>query len=163
MLSIIVATGLGGEIGLNNKLLWHLKNDMINFKTLTMNHTIIMGRKTYLSLPRRLPNRKHIVLSRQYGSCNDKEIILTKNVNELIDKYQNSDEEVFIIGGEQIYKRFLPYVDKIYLTKVHERFPEADAFFNFDLKLFECIKLDVYKQDENNEYDFVIYELKRIK
>lgn len=98
MISMIFAVGENYELGYNNELLWHLKNDLINFKKLTLNKTIIMGRKTFESLGRLLPNRKHIVISNNY-KIDLEDIKITNDVKEIINRYENSEEEVFIIGG----------------------------------------------------------------
>lgn len=128
MLSIIVAVAENNVIGKDNKLIWHLPEDLKRFKKLTTGHTIIMGRKTFESLGRVLPNRKHVIL------CNDMELnIEDENVEVLEDismlkQYIDSTEENFIIGGATIYKLLLPYANKIYLTLIHEKF-EGDVFF----------------------------------
>ena len=117
MLSIIVAVANNNVIGKDNKLIWHLPEDLKRFKALTTGHTIIMGRKTFESLGRVLPNRKHIVL------CNDVNLnIENENVEVLSDismleKYINSAEENFVIGGATIYKLLLPKASKLYITK----------------------------------------------
>ena len=108
MISMVFAVGENYELGCNNKLLWHLKNDLINFKKLTLNKTIIMGRKTFESLGRLLPNRKHIVISNNYKTDLE-DIEITNDVKEIINRYENSEEEVFIIGGASIYKLFEEY------------------------------------------------------
>ena len=106
MFSIIVAIGKNREIGKKNKLLWHIPEDLKNFKKITTGKTVIMGRKTFESIGRLLPNRKNIVLSKN----GDKELVKEKgieiyqNLEDLISHYKNSQEEIFIIGGEQIYK-----------------------------------------------------------
>ena len=116
MLSIIVAVAKNNVIGKDNKLIWHLPEDLRRFKRLTTNHNIIMGRKTFESLGRVLPNRKHIVL------CNDAELnVNDENVNIIddvskLDEYINSNEENFVIGGASIYKLLLPKTEKLYIT-----------------------------------------------
>ena len=119
MLSTIVAIANNNVIGKDNKLIWHLPEDLKRFKQITTGKNIIMGRKTFESLGRVLPNRKHIIL------CNDMEMdIDNENVEILddiskLDKYINSDEENFVIGGATIYKLLMPYVNKLYITKIY--------------------------------------------
>ena len=128
MLSIIVAVAENNVIGKDNKLIWHLPEDLKRFKRLTTGHTIIMGRKTFESLGRILPNRKHVIL------CNDMEMnIDDENVEILEDismlkEYIDSEEEHFIIGGATIYKILRPYANKLYLTLIHEEF-DGDVYF----------------------------------
>ena len=118
MLSTIVAIANNNVIGKDNKLIWHLPEDLKRFKQITTGKNIIMGRKTFESLGRVLPNRKHIIL------CNDMEMdIDNENVEILddiskLDKYINSNEENFVIGGATIYKLLMPYVNKLYITKI---------------------------------------------
>lgn len=128
MLSIIVAVAENNVIGKDNKLIWHLPADLKRFKEITTGHTIIMGRKTFESLGRVLPNRKHVIL------CNDMEMnVEDENVEVLedismLDKYIQDTKEHFIIGGATIYKLLMPKVNKIYLTLIHEKF-DGDVYF----------------------------------
>ena len=122
MLSIIVAVAKNNVIGKDNKLIWHLPEDLKRFKKLTTGHTIIMGRKTFDSLGWVLPNRKHVIL------CNDREMnIDDENVEVLEDismlkEYVESEEENFVIGGATIYKLLIPYANKLYITEINENF-----------------------------------------
>lgn len=126
-LSIIAAIGENNELGKDNHLLWHISNDLKRFKSLTMGQTIIMGRKTFESLKNgALPNRRNIVLTN--NSSFQRDNIETANSVDEVFALINPDEEAFIIGGEAIYKLFLPYTQKLYLTKVHKSY-DADAFF----------------------------------
>ena len=155
MLSIIVAIANKNVIGKDNTLIWHLPEDLKRFKTITSGKTIIMGRKTFESLGRVLPNRKHIVL------CNDMEMKIDNEnvevvVNDIkyLDKYINSDEENFIIGGATIYKLLMPYANKMYITKINQDF-DGDAFFP-EIKEEEWKIVDTQKgiKDEQNPYDY---------
>ena len=118
MLSIIVAKAKNNVIGKDNQLIWHLPEDLKRYKEITTGHTIIMGRKTFESLGRILPNRKHVIL------CNDMEMNVDDDRVEvledisMLDKYIKSEEENFIIGGATIYKLLMPYVNKLYITKL---------------------------------------------
>lgn len=154
MLSIIVAVAENNVIGKDSKLIWHLPEDLKRFKKLTTGHTIIMGRKTFESLGRVLPNRKHVIL------CNDMELnIEDENVEVLEDismlkQYIDSTEENFIIGGATIYKLLLPYANKIYLTLIHEKF-EGDVFFpEIDEREWKIVETEKGLKDEKNPYDY---------
>lgn len=161
MISMIFAVGENYELGYNNELLWHLKNDLINFKKLTLNKTIIMGRKTFESLGRLLPNRKHIVISNNYKTDLE-DIEITNDVKEIINRYENSEEEVFIIGGASIYKLFEDYASKLYITRVHGKFNKADVFYEYNIKNFIEVDKVTYKKDEYNDYNYDIYTYVKI-
>ncbi|MGB4654436.1 MAG: dihydrofolate reductase [Bacteroidales bacterium] len=132
-ISIIVAISKNYAIGKDNKLLWHISADLKRFKKLTTGNTIIMGRKTYLSLPRKpLPDRKNIVLTRS-KNFEAEGCVVVNNIEQVFENLSPSTEN-FVIGGESVYKMFMPYANKIYLTVVDREY-EADTFFpeiNFD-------------------------------
>ena len=128
MLSIIVAVAENNAIGKENKLLWRLPNDLANFKKITMGNTMIMGRKTFESLPGLLPGRVHFVLTRDKNFKVANERVRVFNSLEELLKELKAENEYFVIGGGEIYKMLLPYVEKMYLTKVEKAF-EADTFF----------------------------------
>ena len=160
MFSIIVAIGKNSEIGKGNKLLWYIPEDLKNFKEITTGKTVIMGRKTFESIGRPLPNRKNIVLSKNGDkeSFEQKGIELYQNLENLIADYKNSEEEIFIIGGEQIYKEFLQkeLISRMYISYVDFSDLEADAYF-------PEINYDNWKIVEEKEYDnwkFCMYEKK---
>ena len=154
MLSIIVAVAENSVIGKDNKLIWHLPEDLKRFKKLTTGHTIIMGRKTVESLGRVLPNRKHVIL------CNDMELnIEDENVEVLEDismlkQYIDSTEENFVIGGATIYKLLLPYANKIYLTLIHEKFEGDVSFPEIDEGEWKIVETEKGLKDEKNPYDY---------
>ena len=144
MLSIIVATANNNVIGGNNKLLWYISEDLKRFKEITSGNTIIMGRKTFESLPGILPNRKHVVITRDKNFSVDSDMVeIIHSLDEVLDKYENSTEEAFIIGGGEIYKSTLPFAKKLYLTKVKKDF-EGDT-------LFPTIKEEEWKVDFASE------------
>jgi dihydrofolate reductase len=127
MISIIVAIAENNGIGLNNDLLWHIPEDMKRFRQITSGHRIIMGKRTYESLPNRpLKNRINIVISDipgdEYEGC-----IMAYSIEEAL-QHCPEDEECFIIGGGMVYRQFLPLADRLYITRVHKSF-EADVFF----------------------------------
>ena len=159
-LSIIVAVASDGAIGRANDLLWHLPADLKRFKELTTGHTILMGRKTFESLPRGpLPNRRNIIISRSLPAQPGAEVYPT--IQQALEACA-SDEEVFIIGGGEIYRQLLPNTEQIYLTRVQASFPDAEVFFP-ELDSTEWIEeaREVYPQDERNEYDTELLLLRR--
>ena len=123
MISIIVATSKNNIIGANNKLLWHIPEDLKRFKEITSGKTTIMGRKTFESLPYILPNRKHVILTRDKNFKVDSEMVeIIHSLDEILSTYSQSNNEVFVIGGGQIYESLLPFVNKLYLTKIQKDF-----------------------------------------
>ena len=160
ILSIIVAVASDGAIGRANDLLWHLPADLKRFKELTTGHTILMGRKTFESLPRGpLPNRRNIIISRSLPAPSGAEVYPT--IQQALEACA-SDEEVFIIGGGEIYRQLLPDTERIYLTRVQASFPDAEVFFP-ELNPTEWIEeaREVYPRDERNEYDTELLLLRR--
>lgn len=154
MLSIIVAIAKNNVIGKDNQLIWHLPEDLKRFKNLTTGHTIIMGRRTFESLGRVLPNRKHIIL------CNDAVLnIDNENVEvlpdiSLLDKYINSEEENFVIGGATIYKLLMPYANKMYITKINKEF-EGDVYFpEIKDEEWKVVSTEPGLKNEANPYDY---------
>ncbi|MBO7134393.1 MAG: dihydrofolate reductase [Bacteroidales bacterium] len=124
-ITMIVAVAENGAIGKDNNLLWHISGDLKRFKAITTGHSIIMGRKTYLSFPKRpLPDRKNIILTTSDTVFEG--AYTAKNIEQALALCDS--DEVFIIGGESIYRQFLPYTTKIYLTRVHQSY-DADTFF----------------------------------
>lgn len=162
MLSIIVATDQNNAIGKDNSLLWHISEDLKRFKEITSGHKILMGRKTFESLPGILPNRPHIVLTRDMNfSVDSDKVTVIHNLDEVISNYKNSDEEIFIIGGGEIYNLLMPYADKLYLTKVKKAF-DADTFFpQIDLNNWEVIHTSGDKTDEKSGFIFEFIDLIR--
>lgn len=159
-LSIIVAIASDGAIGRANDLLWHLPADLKRFKELTTGHTILMGRKTFESLPHGpLPNRRNIIISRSLPAQPGAEVYPT--IQQAMEACA-SDEEVFIIGGGEIYHQLLPNTERIYLTRVQASFPDAEVFFP-ELDPTEWIEeaREVYPRDERNEYDTELLLLRR--
>ena len=160
VISIVVAIAENNAIGKNNQLLWHLSADLKHFKEITSGHTIIMGRKTYDSIGKPLPNRRNIVISRN-PNLNLQGVEIVGSLNEAIALCTN-EKEVFIIGGAEIYKQSLPIINKIYLTTVHQTF-EADAFFPA-LNTTEWKETDreQHQADEKNKLDYTFSTLERI-
>ena len=162
-ISIIAAVASDGAIGQGNNLLCRLKGDMKYFKELTMGHTIIMGRKTYLSLPKgALPGRRNIVVTRSTARYPDtityRDLSVALTAEKLL-----AAEEIFIIGGEEIYRQTIDVADRLYITEIAHTFPEADKHFpaiNGDK--WQEISRQEKAADENNPYPytFVVYDKK---
>lgn len=154
MFSIIAAIGKNHELGKNNQLIFRLKEDMKFFKETTSGHPVVMGRKTWESLPGKLKNRTNIVISRHNVEGPDE---LVADIPTFINTYKDTNEEIFIIGGGSIYKEFLPYASNLYLTEVEASALGADTFFpDFDKSKYsrEIIK----KGSENGiNFTFVKY------
>ena len=160
MLSIVVAKAKNNIIGKDNKLLWHLSDDLKRFRALTEEHAIIMGRKTFESLGKVLPNRKHIVFSNNPDfKVNDENVEVVHSLLQ-IQEYIESEGEAFVIGGAMMYNFLMPYVSKMYVTEIEKEF-EGDTFFpRIDDKKWKEISREKGPEDgENNfEYNYVIYE-----
>jgi dihydrofolate reductase len=160
-ISIIVAIASNNAIGKDNDLLWHISNDLKRFKELTNGHYIVMGKKTYFSLPKRpLPNRTNMVITDVPGEQID-DCLMAYSIEDAISK-MDKEEENFIIGGGSIYKQFMPHADKLYITRVHKDF-DADTFFpEISLDEWKLIEKDEVKDDPQNDftYSFETYERK---
>jgi len=158
LLTIIAAVGENDAIGKNNKLIWHLGDDLKRFKNLTSGHHIIMGRKTFESFPKPLPNRMHVVITRQANYKAPEGVIV---VNSLTDAIAITKKNMsFIIGGGEIYRQAMSFADKIELTRVHESF-EADAFFpKIDTNIWKETSNIYHDKDDNHEhaFSFLTYE-----
>ncbi|MDJ1481272.1 dihydrofolate reductase [Cytophagaceae bacterium YF14B1] len=161
-ISIIAAFTENRVLGKDNQLIWHLPEDLKNFKRLTSSHPIIMGRKTFESLGRPLPNRTNIIITRnpdyQATGC-----MIVSSLEEAIQKATNIDrEEVFVIGGGEIYTQALPLTDTMYLTHVHTTL-EGDTFFPvFSSQEWNIAYTQSFKKDEKHVYDFDIVTWKRL-
>lgn len=156
-ISIIAAIAQNNAIGIDNKLLWHLPSDLQFFKKSTLNCTIIMGRKTFDSIGKALPKRKNIVITRN-PQFNAAGCTVVQNLSEALSHADS--EEVFIVGGANIYEQSMHIAHKLYITHVHERF-EADTFFPaIDSSIWKEVFREEHYKDEKHAYDFsfVIYE-----
>ena len=152
-ITIIVAAAENNAIGKDNDLIWSLPNDLKRFKKLTSGHSIIMGRKTFDSFPGLLPNRKHIVISRNKNISFSDEVTVVNNFEDAI-RETGDDENPFIIGGGQIYKLAMDLGDKIELTRVHEEF-KADTFFpKIDEDKWKLIYEEFNEKDERHQFSF---------
>ncbi len=152
-LTIIAAAGENDAIGKDNQLVWNLADDMKRFKELTSGHHIIMGRKTFESFPKPLPNRTHVVISRQDDYQVPEGVIKVNSLEAALDIAEN-DSQPFIIGGGEIYELSMEYADKIELTRVHADF-EADTFFpKIDKTVWKEIENTFHKKDSEHAYEF---------
>lgn len=152
MVTIIAAAAENNTLGKDNDLVWHLPDDFKRFKTLTTGHHIIMGRKTFETFPKPLPNRTHIVVTRQKDYRNAG-CITVHSVEEAL-KLARGDDQPFIIGGGEIYRLGMPHTDKIELTRVHANF-EGDTFFpEIDPEQWELTASEYHPGDERHKYDF---------
>ncbi len=158
--TMIVAAGENDAIGKDNKLIWHLRDDLKRFKTLTSGHHIIMGRKTFESFPKPLPNRTHVVITRQDNYTVPKGVIVVNSLDAALE-VSKKDNQPFIIGGGEIYKQAMPIANTIELTRVHESF-EADTFFpKIDASNWKETANTFHNKDENHKYEFSFLTYKR--
>lgn len=154
MISIIAAIGKNNELGKDNDLIWHIKEDLANFKRITMGKKIVMGANTYKSLPKKLEGREYIILSHSLKNIENGTVF--SNFEDLLNYLQSLDEEVMIIGGASIYKTFLPYADKLYLTEI-DASEDAQVYFpEVDYNKFKMVN-DVLSQDGDLKYRFREY------
>lgn len=152
MITIIAAAGKNNELGKNNDLVWHLPDDFKRFKEITTGHCIIMGRKTFESFPKLLPNRTHIVITRN-THYSPKGVIIVPTIHDALEKAK-TDEQPFIIGGGEIYQLGLPLAHKIELTRIHGTF-EADTFFpEILLEEWELLSEEHHDKDERHAFSF---------
>lgn len=152
MITIIAATAQNNALGKDNKLIWHLSDDLKRFKSLTLDGFIIMGRKTFESLPGILPKRKHIVITRN-PEFRQEGVVVVQSLEQALEVVP-SDEVAFVVGGGEIYAQTINIADKIELTRVHHDF-EADTFFpEIDLDKWELVSSEFHPKDEKHQYDF---------
>lgn len=166
MINLIVACDLNNGIGASNKLLCTLKDDMKHFKEMTTGHYVVMGRRTFESIGKALPNRANVVLTRDssqsafYGES----LLFANSMDDIIKlNHMFPSKPIFIIGGEDVYKQFLPFASKIYLTRINHTFEEADAFFpELHMPMWKIVDEKYYEKNDRNEYDFYISTLERL-
>lgn len=153
MLTIIAAAAENNALGKDNQLVWHLPDDFKRFKSLTSGHYIIMGRKTFESFPKPLLNRTHVIITHQANYEVPEGCIVVSSLQEAI-AFCPKDEEVFVIGGGQIYQQAIDLVDKIDLTRVHTSV-EADTFFpEINTQKWELVFEEFHPKDEKHNFDF---------
>ncbi|MFV8280170.1 dihydrofolate reductase [Christiangramia marina] len=163
MITIIAAAAENNALGKDNDLVWHLPDDFKRFKRLTSGHHIIMGRKTFESFPKLLPDRTHVIITRKEDYSPENTIVVHSMEEAL--KVSKLDDEAFIIGGGEIYKMGMEHADRIELTRVHGEF-EADTHFpEIDKSEWEIVKDQFHDKDEKHDYSFtyLTYERKQKK
>ena len=156
-ISLIAAISENNVIGYENRLPWHLPEDLINFRRLTMGKPILMGRKTFESLPRVLDGRTHLVITNNRG-IEAKNVYIFPSISEAIEKFKRADE-IMVIGGASLYDQMIEQSSAMYITKIHENFP-GDVFFpDYDLsKWFERSKMDSQQSSAPHlKYSFRVY------
>ena len=160
MLSIIVAKAKNNVIGKDNQLIWHLPEDLKRFKRLTTGHTIIMGRKTFESLGRVLPNRHHVILCNDANMEIDNENVEILEDISLLDKYIKEEEEHFVIGGATMYRLLMPYCTKMYITEINQEFDGDVSFPEINMSEWKVTEREKGLKDEKNpfDYEYVTYE-----
>ncbi|UBB89461.1 dihydrofolate reductase [Candidatus Kaistella beijingensis] len=162
MITLVVAMGLNREIGVDNQLPWHLPKDLKHFKEITSGHPIIMGRKTYESIGKPLPNRTNIVISRKKDWF-EEGILIVGSIKEAIKFGQKIDEDIFIIGGGNIFEQTMDIADKLEVTEIKTNI-EADTFFpKIDPKNWTKTDEVCHEKDEKNNFDFCFQTFQRAK
>ncbi len=151
MISVIVAVAENGTIGDKNSLLWHIKEDMKHFRTLTMGHPVVMGRKTYDSLGRPLPNRRNVVITRQRLTLEGCEVVHSLEVALSL---FSPDEEVFVIGGAQIYREAMEVADRFYLTVVEHHYEGDTSFPVWDAERWQLVACERFERGEEYPHPF---------
>ncbi len=152
MITLIAAVAKNNALGKDNQLLWHLSNDFKRFKNITSGHNIIMGRKTFESFPKPLPNRTHIIITRQKNYTAENCIVVDSLEKAIA--VSPKGEEIFIIGGGEIYSQSIEMANKLDITRVHHAF-DADTFFpEIDLKKWELTATEFHPKDEKHLFDF---------
>ncbi|MDG1046413.1 MAG: dihydrofolate reductase [Bacteroidia bacterium] len=163
-ISLIVAKAQNDAIGKDNDLLWRIRDDLKRFKKLTSHHVVIHGRKSYESIGKPLPNRSNIVITRS-KSYQAPGAFVCHTFDEALDLAKKLEHrgEIFVIGGAEIYRQSLPYVNRMYISEVKADFPDADVFFpKLNLEEWQCVERQEYQKSEFNEFDFdfLIWEKK---
>ncbi|MEI6280563.1 MAG: dihydrofolate reductase [bacterium] len=173
MISIIAAIGKNNELGKKNDLLWNMPADMKRFRETTRGHTVIMGQKTFESLAkdengkqvgRLLPNRRNIILTldKSFASKGAEIVYSVEELENLLKKTSKPKEENFVIGGGQIYKLFIEKADKLYITHVHETFPDAEVFFPEIIPIvWNETSHEEHKKDRKNPFDYTFSTYER--
>ncbi|MCZ8230451.1 dihydrofolate reductase [Flavobacterium sp.] len=152
MITLIAAVADNRALGKNNDLLWHLPNDFKRFKAITSGHYIIMGRKTFESFPKPLPNRIHVIITRQ-KNYQPEGCIVVDSIEKAIEACSTTDN-IYVIGGGEIYNLAMPYADLLDITRVHHEF-EADTFFpEIDPKKWQLSESEKHLKDEKHLYDY---------
>lgn len=154
IVSLIAAVARDGAIGRDNNLIWHLKDDLRLFKETTRGHTVVMGRKSFEAIGRPLPQRRNIVITRKFD-YKPEGVEIMHSVSEVLAAFEESGEELFILGGGEIYQQTIGQADRLYITHVEAEFPDADTHFpSYDLQEWVLLEEQVFEADERNEFGF---------
>ncbi|UOQ42773.1 dihydrofolate reductase [Halobacillus salinarum] len=163
MISFVFAMDRNQLIGKNNDLPWYLPNDFKFFKETTWGQTIIMGRKTFESFGKPLPNREHVILTRS-GNFHDQECKVVRSINEILTmEKENPEKEWFVIGGSVLFKEMMPYADKMYMTFIDEEFDGDTYFPSIDYTKWRLSHETKGKKDERNPYDYYFRIYQRVE
>jgi|SRR5690625_209499 len=163
MISFIVAMDKNNVIGYNNDMPWDIPLDLQYFKEVTMGHTIVMGRKTFESIGRVLPGRKNVVLTRQQNIQLPEDVVVINDINEIYKwNEEQPDEELFVIGGGELFKHVLPHADRLYITLIDYEFKGDTYFPTFNEADWTLVKKEKGEHNDKNPYDyyFILYERK---
>lgn len=163
--SAIVAVSENNAIGHENKLPWHLPEDLKFFKRTTMGKPVVMGRKTFESLGKALPGRLNIVLSRQAELQLPEGVLLYNNLEDALEKLeQDGTEEAFVIGGGHVFAEAMPLLDRLYMTRVHTTIEPADTYFpEIDHSHWKLVWEEAHEADEKNNYPYTFQHYERIE
>ena len=156
MVSMIAAIGTGRTLGKNNDLLWRIPDDLKRFRTLTTGHVLVMGRKTFESTGKPLPNRTSVVVTRD-PNWSHEGVVVASSIKKALEKAKAIDSEVFVIGGGQIYEQALPLTDRLYLTLIDAQ-KDADIYFPAYEKEFTKILSHEVREFESLKYTWVVWE-----
>jgi dihydrofolate reductase len=161
MISFIVAMDENRVIGKDNQLPWHLPEDLKFFKRVTMGHPIAMGRKTHQSIGRVLPGRENIVITRQ-PDYQSEDCTVFYSVDDFVKYSQKQNDEIFVIGGAEIFKETFTYADRLYITLIHDEFAGDTYFPEFDSSEWDLVSIEKGIRDDKNPYDYEyrLYEKK---
>lgn len=159
-ISIVVAAAENGVIGKDNQLLWKLSSDLKRFKSITNGHFILLGRKTFESIGKPLPNRTSLIISRNF-ECDFENCFVFKTINDaIVFAAQQNQQEIFVVGGGEIYKQILPLTNTIHLTIVHTEIV-GDTYFEYDDSNWKVMHSAFIPKDEKNEFDTTYFILER--
>lgn len=160
MISIIVAAAENNVIGNNNALIWHISADLKHFKQLTTGHTVVMGRKTYESIGKALPNRRNIVISRN-SDFHPEGCVVVSGIDEAL-QLTTDEEEVFVIGGGTIYREMWDKADRLYITLVHTVAEGDTSIPEIDRTRWKVVSREDFKAGEKDDYDYSFIDYQRI-
>ena len=161
-ISLIAAIGKNNELGKGNTLVWDMQEDMKYFRQTTTGHPVIMGRKTFESIGRPMPYRRNVIITRD-TDYKVPGVEVVHSLQEALQLFQNSDEEIFIIGGGDIYKQSMSVADKLYITHIEAEDKDATVFFpEIDLNIWRESSRDEHQADEKNKYKYTFVNYEKI-